>query len=1309
MKSIKIILYLFFCFAVLDAYPQGEKGQEQPFEHIATPNATEIARYGDIPVSYYTGRANVNVPIFQASERDVPLDISLSYDTQGILAKSLPGWIGHNWVLNAGGVITRVKINLQDEYQSYSFPNFKNYFEDPGALKRYVAEYNRTKDLNELGKMNVCFGDSDTGADIFYFNFMGKAGRFFYGDDGQWKVLSDDNIHVEFDVNNSDNYIHPYLKYFNYERYEKQMKTIKGFTLIDDNGIRYIFGDNSNSSKETMGKYETRASAIEYSIPFFKAINIATKEKQDRLGFESMVASAWYLTEVQDRFGNSLYKFYYDRGKFIVQVNSVDERIIDEINALPTEIWKAKDYSLCLNSPVYLSKIIMPLSKDSLVFSLDNNRILTACDFYPEFCNSKLLDRLMREKIPTTRTTTDLLYFLQSNNDYVTPFQNKNTDKYNDPLSSMCINPLKNITIFSNGKLTKQFDFKYTAGDTRLFMTDIDIVNGNEHYGSYRFQYNNLDKLPREYLDISTDEWGYYNGESNAKYVYLPATKLGMLTRIFYPTGGLSELSYEQNKYESYFDKVEGVMKTMTGEAGGLRIKSIKNYEDSTKNILLSSRTFNYSGGELYSIPVHQWEWIPITGAVKVIVLNNNSIVPLANSFGPHIGYTTVTETDDEGNFTKYQYQNISDCMDEKPVVSMSSTPSPFDVFSDRGYKRGKLSCVNVYNKKHETLKTITYYYRTDDVEKDFVYNTSISMCSPTISATTTYYFGNIYKMYYPKYDVVKISENIRNGIGQDNTYVLTEYNKHDYDINVDGKIAKIRQCLSTVVTQGSCKMITKYSYPNFDYGDNSYLTSQFFLPVTSEKKYVDGQLVSGKKTIYKPFNGFYAPKYEITYGAFESAQDTVMTYMTYTPTYRPAEVMDRYGINHKYFWNERDKLVGIVDNGSSDVTFNSGNNVVSSSNPNEIFGTMPTNVEICSYDERGLISSITKQNGQATNYNYDSFSRLISVKDNDKNTLENFSYNYRPMVRNLDLVPKEDDEEYVPLKLYIFSVEQIEGTNSLRFNYEFKGKTQFASISIYSKSAIEQYHGPQNCIPLFSKEIQISDSRKGSIIDSVFSKDLQTGKYQAYLKLDGMSSYYGCFDFSFTRSPQTELISAVFNSSNKTVDVCYTLKNGVKSAYVEIVSCRTNREVLSSVLDITSSGNKSIDVSHLNSENYNIYLVVDGKRIGYKALYLSLPDSFPVFDGYIFLKNDTDNKKLTVYYQNVPSSSNIKIYKTSTIAEKHGVRAGDQYLQQYVTPVKGSVSFYYDTWPKDGYVIFLFVGGDDANDIKESRSFEVN
>lgn len=1008
MKRLTIIYFLttIVCFSI-HAQPLSKESTAAQC-CISSPNATSIAKYGDIPMNYHTGRANIIVPIYQTSQRGVDLDVSMSYDTGGIIATSLPGWTGHNWTLNAGGAITRVRNGFVDEFKfsPYDPSTFRNNFDNPEKLQQYVTEYyNNSTDYDQKIETlvnNIVVGDYECMPDVFYFNFMGKSGRFFYGPDGQWKVLSDNNICVVFDVHDDNNYILPFFKYHKVDDTTggKQRKTIKGFTLIDEDGTKYIFGDKSSSNGETQGLYETRASAIEYSQPFFTAVRLNDSSSQDR---ESMTASSWYLTEVKDRFDNTLYEFEYERGMFMVQASYMKEDTWETYNnhTYPQR-WDNFNCALCLNSPVYLSCIKMPMSNDSISFKQDNNRILGFQDFYSSFHYDM---NKLRSLAAISDNHNEIFYFLQSSNNYVLPFQNPMAtyaDKLNCPLKSMGFRPLKNVEIYTNGKKQGSYDFEYTDSSQRLFLKSISVTNGGARKNGYRFRYNNPELLPKEYIYIGTDDWGYYNNcDTTNQSPNLELTKYGMLKEITYPTGGLTEIEYGQNHYSSYFDRERNIMQYNPGLAGGLTVTSLRNYEDSTKTRILSSKTFDYCDGQLYSQPKHVCNWVSLNGNVMLHISNYNSIVPLCNSFGPHIGYSSVYENQEDGSYTRYYYQNIDICRDEPPVISTSPTPSPFDVFSDRGYKRGKITQIDNFDNRGYLMSGILYMYRTDDVESKFVYNTNIQMrqaVSAGSSASGAYYTGGVYKMYYPKYDVVKMLVKTRHEA--DIIADLTEYEKRDTTVVAFNETVDIRQCMSETVTRGEDILTTVYGYPNYDAGVNAVMTSQFYIPATSVRRYYNGMLLDGKKTIFGFCGQVPVPMYDLAFKSDESVADTVARYISYSPTFRLMEMTDVHGISHKYFWDSKDRLTATAANSSPNISVNSNaatsEGVVNSPNPLEVFGSEPTNTTSCIYNERGLISSITSANRLTSRYYYDTFGRLASVKDRDENVVSEYDYNYR-------------------------------------------------------------------------------------------------------------------------------------------------------------------------------------------------------------------------------------------------------------------------------------------------------------------------
>lgn len=374
---------------------------------IPTPNTTALAQYGIIPTSLHTGKANVSVPLYNKTVRGVNLNMELLYDTSGLLVNVLPSWTGHSWTLSIGGVISRTIKGRPDEFdtQNHSFPGVD-------LWKNYFHRYN--------GKItDPVEGWGDYMPDIFHFSFMGKSGKFFLGNDGNWKVASDENLMVEFDINDSKNYIKPFIDVAPNKLYQ-QPKSIKGFTLIDQEGNRYVFGGEQN--------------AIEYSIDM----------REDNDGGNGsgingeMYANSWYLTAVYDRFGVEIFHFEYERGLFVIS------SAICYKNSVP---------KMMINSPVYLSKVT---GHDGITLRfVRDTQLLTSSNFYHRLYSKA------GNNIKTRYNNLKLLqkggnayhYFIYLTDPAYTQYHNPNNlNKEYDPLNSMGMSPLKEIVVSNTKK-----------------------------------------------------------------------------------------------------------------------------------------------------------------------------------------------------------------------------------------------------------------------------------------------------------------------------------------------------------------------------------------------------------------------------------------------------------------------------------------------------------------------------------------------------------------------------------------------------------------------------------------------------------------------------------------------------------------------------------------------------------------------------------------------------------------------------------------------------------------------------------------
>ena len=311
MKINRIISIVTLLMAIISVkaqlkFPGAQPGYWTPnpnsFVDVQTPTAASLGKYGDVGVSYFTGNPNITIPLYEMNVRGVKMPISLDYDATGVMPNSLPSWAGQNWTLNIGGVITRTVKGRRDEWKNpkhieASFSHKPvNYFECHDKLIEYMDEGGNYSKL----KKDVAYCGYDYAPDEYTFHFMGKSGKFFLDQDGNWRVQSNDNLEVIYDYNDPSNLIGSLFEKYPYSAAidQEQSKTIAGFVIRDDEGNVYTFGYDKN--------------AIDYTTNFW---HMSANEDN-----ETWHASSWYLTKVADRFGNILYKLHYQRGAYIIQV-----------------------------------------------------------------------------------------------------------------------------------------------------------------------------------------------------------------------------------------------------------------------------------------------------------------------------------------------------------------------------------------------------------------------------------------------------------------------------------------------------------------------------------------------------------------------------------------------------------------------------------------------------------------------------------------------------------------------------------------------------------------------------------------------------------------------------------------------------------------------------------------------------------------------------------------------------------------------------------------------------------------------------
>ena len=1022
--------------------------------NIPTPNALDLGKYGEIPMNYYTGRANISIPIYSTEQCGVPLNVSLSYDTGGNPVNQLPGWTGHGWTLMAGGCITRVLQGYFDEdvidRNKDGKVTLKNYFSNEKRLCFQGNDTAKWKGLADQVSADVtgihqCY---DYSPDIFMFSFMGKSGRFFLDQDKKtWRVQSDDNIKVEFDVKDESNYTLPFLSsYPGYKGSKLMSKTIKGFTLIDDNGVRYEFGGTTE--------------AIEYTIPFFGNVSGSTAN--------SWHATSWYLTKVKDRFGNVLYSFEYKRGTFITQVTPnfhESSAVIEDVDKagglfdklctifafhLGTGITDLRfflyegsrdfPYSLTLNAPVYLKKIT---SADETTVDFKQStsfRLYPQYDFYktldkyckvgktPDCCSNKNPYPAMSylEYMAGSRSGFYYLQYLLDDDLKVywsdsvrtdIKNHNPNNEYYNEnrynPLVVLDFQPLEKIEIYNNPSNKKTFELVYSK-NPRIHLTELRLKckDNNDAEYKYSFDYYDFGTLDNDYMTDKFDSWGYYNGRSDIATPNFKCTQNGMMKRIVYPTGGCTDLEYELNDYSSFRDtrRQEMINLNSNAECGGLRIKSITNYESVNAKHVIGKRVFTYnipgkqlSSGELFCLPIFSSSWTTSykysDGALAFLACRfsdsdkKGMVLPMSDSFCGHIGYSYVRETFDDGTYKDFCYTNFSSkYKDRIPFYSIAGS---IDCFGELGFTRGKLLKETLCDASGKKIMSEEYILEDLD-ESMFVLSTTAATGSYCYDIyATEYNYGSFFPLYYPKFNVAKkvVTHYTENDSIQDVTeygYEYVEglylyepsdamnYSLYNYEIGESQKFncrklfsEKNRRMRHGIILAES-KL--QYAYPM---ATETYFADAFYYPVKSVKSFVHNTCIKEEETMFKTIQvknrNIIVPSQVIQIS--DNKSRVVTDFLDYDKN---------TGMLLKY--KELGKPVTTLQWDKSVF-----NRLVSKRND--------VTSLLYSYNADGLLEYITFEDGQRKKYEYDAFGRLTTVSnvvDREEKPLQSFEYNYK-------------------------------------------------------------------------------------------------------------------------------------------------------------------------------------------------------------------------------------------------------------------------------------------------------------------------
>ena len=142
-------------------------------------------------IDYYTGRVNINIPLYTLPGRGISVPISLSYNTGGIKVEEIASWVGLGWNLNAAGSITReIKGTSADEDPTYGFYAWSWFAPTAQVVHDFcLPPHSAQPAMDNMDNL------PDSEPDVFNFTLPGgPSGKFVLDRNGKPRIIPHQDI-----------------------------------------------------------------------------------------------------------------------------------------------------------------------------------------------------------------------------------------------------------------------------------------------------------------------------------------------------------------------------------------------------------------------------------------------------------------------------------------------------------------------------------------------------------------------------------------------------------------------------------------------------------------------------------------------------------------------------------------------------------------------------------------------------------------------------------------------------------------------------------------------------------------------------------------------------------------------------------------------------------------------------------------------------------------------------------------------------------------------------------------------------------
>lgn len=695
------------------------------------PSVARFQEYSFVPVDLYSGKAKIEIPFFQLDLDGLKIPVSLEYNTQGIQVNSVASREGTGWILNAGGNIGRSIKEVNDfHFVARKFSGSLGSGGMPldcndtlGHPLRVGWKYRNsnvcvsTLPMPDPGPNNI-----DISPDIFTAAAPGLQSQFYYPDSEMAVGPNTDQpettvpkeifpIGASYSSRIKDLTVtYPNASNFPsfFQNIPVDRRRVRDYFNfgITHAGFKYSFNDYDLSYLNSPNSY--------YDSPPWGGIN------HQELNWD---ISAWHLNTIENLNTGKKVEFVYESVPFYTTSQLLYKYFIDQPEY--GNYIRTPDYNNVTETNVFLfPKRIKTIISDGVTiqFKYEHARkdligdyALTGVEIWSTFQN-----KLIKEY---------KLYYSYMNGSAADGFDKRLYLDYVEELGQ------------NSGGVVQKYVLNYIKGN----IPGSNSTSQGDWYGYYKRNYSGEDRRPILYMNTGLKNFSILPIQLQGTEIYpLRGTrniypdandmKVGMLSKITYPTGGYTNLMYEANKFRLKNQEVLG---------GGLRIASQEisdgnsvrklkyTYQEPdglTSGYVNNVPSYGYPTSELGEGVFGSGGFNNLTWQEKQDFIGGTfltmvrSLISVDKTQNTYVGYSSVKEEEEGKGYTLHKFTSPKEYPSTPPVVDMgplvndmffmNNTSFPnLDVQTNMNVRTGKPISQEVYNTSGEILRKETYDY----------------------------------------------------------------------------------------------------------------------------------------------------------------------------------------------------------------------------------------------------------------------------------------------------------------------------------------------------------------------------------------------------------------------------------------------------------------------------------------------------------------------------------------------------------------------------------------------------------------------